>query len=123
MSNAIDILLKILEAIDYSDNREGPTDEVLKNINLLALVNLVQSLPSEKQIEVKQQLSDNQDNPEKIAALLKEHFSQQELHQALEITIKDTITQYIQTIAPTLSMAQKGKLLHVMEEFEQAQAA
>jgi DNA-binding GntR family transcriptional regulator len=123
MNNARDITLKILDAIDFSDNREAHADEILQNINLLSLVNLMQSLPVEKQTEVKQQLSENEGNPEKIAALLKEHFSQQQLHQALEKTTKDTITQYIQTIMPTLSANHKEKLLRVMEEVEQIQAA
>jgi DNA replication protein DnaD len=123
MNNARDIILRILEAIDYSDNREAHADEILQNINLLSLVNLIQSLPSEKQTVIKQQLSENQDTPEKIAALLKEHFSQQELNTVLESTAKDLVFQYIQTIMPTLSASQKEKLQHVMEEAGQAQVA
>jgi cysteinyl-tRNA synthetase len=120
MSNAKYILLKILEAIDYSDNREAFADEFLKNVRLQSLLNLVQSLSARKQTEIKQQLSENKDNPEKISSLLKEHFSQQELHQALENAAKDAVTQYIQTITPTLSMTQKEKLLHIMDEVRQA---
>jgi hypothetical protein len=91
MNTARDILLKILIAIDYSDNREARTDEFLRNIHLQSLVNLVQSLPSEKQTEIKQQLSENTDSPKKLASLLKDYFSQRELHQVLEAIPKFVI--------------------------------
>jgi predicted solute-binding protein len=123
MNNPRDILLKILEAIDYRDNREAFADEFIQNTHLLALVNLVKSLPDEKQTEVKQQLSESQDNPEKISAILNEYFSQEELPKALENAAKDAVIRYIQTITPTLSQNQKEKLFHVMEEVRQAQAA
>jgi hypothetical protein len=123
MTTARDILLKILEAIDYQDNREAFVDEFLRNIRLQTLVNLVQSLPSEKQIAVKQQVSHNQNDPEKIASLLKDNFSQQELDQALETAANEAVAQYIQAIIPTLSLNQKEKLLDVMEEAGQAPAA
>jgi hypothetical protein len=93
MNTARDILLKILTAIDYSDNREARTGEFLRNIHLQSLVNLMQSLPSEKQTEIKQQLSENTDSSEKLASLLKDYFSQRELHQALENAAKDAVTQ------------------------------
>ena len=83
----------------------------------------MQPLPSEKQVVVKQQLSKNQDNPEMIASLLKDYFSQQELDNALELAANEAVTQYIQAITPTLSLNQKQKLLHIMEEAGQAQAS
>jgi hypothetical protein len=95
MNTARDILLKILTATDYSDNREARTDEFLRNIHLQSLVNLVQFLPSEKQREIKQQLSENTNSPEKLASLLKDYFSQRELHQVLENAAKDAVTQIL----------------------------
>ena len=53
----------------------------------------MQSLPSEKQTEIKQQLSENTDSPEKLTSLLKAYFSQRELHQALENAAKNAVTQ------------------------------
>jgi hypothetical protein len=70
-----------------------------------------------------QQVTENQDPSVELAAILKEHFSQEELQKALETAAKDAVTEYIQTITPTLSPAQQEKLLHVMEEAGQAQAA
>jgi hypothetical protein len=123
MTTARDILLKILEAIDYRDSREAFVDEFLRNIRLQSVVNLIQSLPAEKQTAVNQQLSHHQNVPEKIASLLKDYFSQQELDQALETAAKQAVTEYIQAITPTLSLNQKEKLLRVMEEVGQVPQA
>jgi hypothetical protein len=77
MTPARDILLKILEAIDYTDNREAFVAEFLRLTYLQALTNLVKSLPFDKQTAINQELAKSADNPELIASTLKEQFSQQ----------------------------------------------
>lgn len=107
IQNPKNILLKILNRVDYSGNKEIFADEFLKNCQLEALNNLIAKLPQEKQDIIKQQL---QNSNKAVGGLVKEYFTDQEYLEELKIVSADTLKEYIETIQPTLSSSQKDKL-------------
>lgn len=110
MDSAKKILLKILETIDYSDDREKFADEFIKNVHLQSLLDLISTLPTDKQEEIKTKLSANANDSNKITSLVSTYFSQQQMQDALETSAKKAVTKYIETIDHTLSTIQRQQL-------------
>ncbi len=108
-----------MDAIGYTDDKEKFADEFIKNIQLQSLSNLVQSLPVDKQDEVKQRLDNNSSNPEAFASILNGNFSQSEIQQSLQKSAQDMVSDYLQSINDSLSVEQRNNLAKVSEEFHQ----
>ncbi len=70
MNNSKYTLLAILEAIKYEGDKEAFAAEFLRNVHLQSLLDLVATLPSDKQAEIKNQLSANSNDPEKLSKAL-----------------------------------------------------
>jgi hypothetical protein len=119
MTNQRDALLKILETIGYEDNRESFVDEFLNNVQLQSLTNLIQSLPQEKQNELKDQLKSNSDNSEVVTVFLKDHLGESKIQEVVKQTTEDAVVEYIQQITPSLSDSQRRNLTNVLQEFGQ----
>jgi ABC-type transporter MlaC component len=115
-----EILLKILEIIGFEDDKEAFVDEFLKNIQLQAVADLIQTLPTERQTEIKDQLAKNSNNPAGIASILNQHFTQTQVGEALQLAAKKAMTGYLEAIKPTLSPAQKEGLVDLFREFQPA---
>lgn len=111
-------LLKILDIIEFSDDKSTFVDEFLRNVQLQSLDNLIQSLPEDKQKEIRQNLSRNSDNPKKVAEILKMHFTEAQMQKALETVSKTAIETYFKTINETLSPAQKNNLASFFEQLK-----
>lgn len=114
-----ELLLKILNIIGYSGNKESYTDEFLRNIPLLALEDLILTLLPQTQQEIKQKLSDNYQDPEMVAIIVREYFSDLEFQEALKKAAKNAITNFIQKISNTLSDNQKDEIIKLFEELNQ----
>lgn len=97
------ILLKILEAIDFNQDKETFVAEFLKNIHLQSLIDLIKTLPSDKQEEIRSQLSAKPDDPKRISEILGNYFSQDQMQESLKNASKEAISNYIQYISETLS--------------------
>lgn len=110
MNNDRDTVLRILEAIDYSDDKEAFVDEFLKNVQQQAFINLVQALPQDKQEEIKNEFAT--ENPE----IVKKYFTEEQIQQSLEDTSKNAVMEWLQTINPTLADAQRQKLVDLSQE-------
>ncbi|MDD5147572.1 MAG: hypothetical protein PHV63_03460 [Candidatus Daviesbacteria bacterium] len=104
-----DIIIQILDLVGYGENKERFADELLSLCQQQALVDLVKSLPEEKQILLEKTLS-QQPNPQNIDQVLKENFSEEEILEALKKATQNTIQAYLQTISPHLSDLQKNNL-------------
>lgn len=114
-----ELLLKILNIIGYTGNKESYIDEFLRNIPLLALEDLILTLLPQTQQEIKQKLADNYQDPEMVAIIVREYFSDLEFEEALKDAAKNSITNFIQKINPTLSDTQREEILKLFEEFNQ----
>lgn len=110
------VLLKILEVINYTEDKEGFTKEFEKNIKIQTIFDLVRSLPNEKQDELKKRLIEVDDNPEKTVEILKEYFSADKIQEEIENITKNSFSEYIETILPTLSASQTDSLQKILEE-------
>jgi len=115
MDDYKNILNKILEVINYSEDKNVFVSEFIKNVQLQSLIDLLKTLPADKQEEIKNQLSANPDNQEKISEILKNFFSQDQMQESLKNASKEAISKYIQSISSTLSASQKTNLTRVLE--------
>lgn len=111
-----DSLLKILDAIDYADDREAFVKEFTEVVNMQAVEILISSLPQDQQDSLKTELTANEDNPEKISEILKSRFSEEQVQKSLEETTKTAVEDWMKAINPTLSDEQRQKLLDLSQE-------
>lgn len=114
--NNHNILLKILEIIGYSDNKNEFVDEFLKNIQMQSVIDLIQSLPQDQQSQIKKQLSVNPNDPNKAADVLKSYFNNEQIQEALKNASKTAMEEYIKAINPTLSSTQKNNLITLSQQ-------
>lgn len=111
-------LSKILEAIEYSENKNAFIEEFVKNINIQALLNLITTISSDKQEQLKSQLLQNKDNKEKVAEIFKEHFPEEKIEESVKNVAKETMTKYIEVISDTLTDIQKQNLIQIAENLK-----
>lgn len=109
------VILNILETIGFSDNKETFIAEFLKNIHLQSLLDLVETLTTDKQEELRNQLSVISDDQEKVSETLKKYFSEDQMQQSLKNAARDAISKYIQSISHTLSDSQRESLAQILE--------
>ncbi len=109
-------LLKLLEAIDYADDKEAFVKEFVGLIQIHAMDRLIMSLPEEQQSSLKSQLRDNKDDLDKIGEILKSHFSEEQMKESFEVTTQKAVMDWMQSVDPTLSDIQRQKLLNLSYE-------
>ncbi|HVF69152.1 MAG TPA: hypothetical protein VNA13_01160 [Xanthomonadales bacterium] len=119
-NNTENIILKILEAIDYADDREVFVKEFTELVQIQAMDKLIISLPEDQQDTLKNELRTNQENLEKIGEILKSRFSMEQMQKSLEETSAKAVTEWMQAISPTLTDVQKQKLVSLSQEFNPA---
>ncbi len=116
MNDPETILLKILDVIGYSGDKEKFSTEFLENVNMQSISDLINSLSSDKQQEIKQKISLLQNDPKAAGDIIKTYFAEQQLNEALQNSFMNAVTEYIDTIEPTLSDSQKQNLASYFSE-------
>ncbi len=114
--NAKDLILKILDSIDYSDDKEVFVKEFVELVNIQVVESLINSMPQDQQEALNIELSANKENSEKISELLKSRFSEEQMQKSLEETTKKSVEDWMKAIEPTLSDQQKQNLINLSEE-------
>lgn len=109
LQSSKDIFLQVLNIIGYSDNKEEFASKFFQLCEQQTIINLIKSLPQDKQTALQAELS-KQTNPQLNNLLLKKYFSNEQVASSLEQATKQTFENYLQTIIPTLSGEQKVKL-------------
>lgn len=112
MNNIVDpkqSVLKILEIINYQDNRDVFADDFLFLIQQEMLARLIESLSEEKRQELERELGEKP-SPELIHTLLNKYFSEQQKAETTEQVTAETFKDFFKSIIPTLSGQQKTKL-------------
>jgi len=104
-----DIIIQILDLVGYGENKEEFADELLSLCQQQALVDLIKSLPEEKQTLLEKTLS-QQPNPQNIDQVLKDNFTEEQILESLKKATENTIQTYLLTISPHLSDLQKNNL-------------
>lgn len=111
-----DLLVKILTTIGYSENKEEFVNQFMLNIHLQSLLDLISTLPTDKQEEIKSTLARSQNHVDKITRTLSSYFSKTQVQDALEVTSKNSIEKYIEAINHTLSASQRKELAKIFQE-------
>ncbi len=114
--NDKDILLNILEAIDYTDDKEAFIKEFIELTQIQAVNDLVNALPPEQKEAVKAELAANKDNPQKASDVLKSRFTDEQMQEALEKSSGYAMLEWMNAINPTLSDEQRQKLINLSKE-------
>ena len=114
MINPQDLLLKILTIIEYSDNKDKFVDEFILNIHLQTFLDLISTLPTDKQEELKLILARSSNHADKVTRTLSIYFSQAQIKGAFEVASRDSIEKYIEAINDTLSNDQRQELIKLL---------
>lgn len=117
---AKNVLLKILEAIDYTDDREAFVKEFTDLVQIQAMDRLINSLSQEQQGLLKAELTENKDNLDKIGEVLKARFDEEQMRKSLEETTTNAVSDWMKAIDPTLSDDQKVRLANLSLEIQSA---
>ena len=116
MNDPKPILIKILEIIDYAEDKEKFAAEFLQTISLQTLLGLINTLPQDKKDLPQQKIHGIENDAVKMQEELKNYFTQNQLEQAIENSAKNAVEEYIKTIEPTLSDSQKQNLTNYFNE-------
>ena len=114
MLNIQDLLLKILNIIEYSDSKEEFVNKFITNVHLQALLDLISTLPLERQEEIKFSLARSFDQADRVARTLGAYFSQEQIKDAFEATARDYVEKYLEAIDDTLSNDQRQELAKLL---------
>lgn len=112
------LISSLLDAINYTDNKETFTNKYLDIIYSQAVLNLIQSLSKEKQEEIKNKLSQNKDDKAKMIQILNEYFSHEQIEEVLTNSSKEEMISYIESIRSSLSDTQKQNLIQLIEKYK-----
>ena len=116
MNDAKTILLKILDIISYSEDREKFTAEFFQTVSLQALLDLFNTLPQDKKDQFQQKIQGIENDAVQMQEELKKYFTQNQIEQTIETSARNAVTEYIKTIEPTLSDPQKQNLTNYFSE-------
>ncbi|MBA3724731.1 MAG: hypothetical protein H0W89_07685 [Candidatus Levybacteria bacterium] len=112
-----DIILKILEATDYADDREAFVQDFMRVISSQALIDLVQSLPADKQKEADKKIAAS-DSQATFAKTVSEYFTDEQVETAVDDASRRAITEWLKALNTTLTDEQRKKILVLSEEMQ-----
>lgn len=111
-----DILGKILEAIEFADDKEVFINQFSANIYLQSIADLIQPLHPGDQEKIKLEIASIGDNTGKLEDIVNTHFTEEQRFKAIESASRQTLIDYISTIKDTLSPLQKQNLAKLFQE-------
>lgn len=113
------ILLRILDIIGYSEDKEKFATEFLQNVSLQALLDLFNTLSQDKKDQLQQKIPQIGSDASKMQEELKVYFTDSQLEQAIENSAKNAVIEYMKAIDPTLSDSQKQNIANYFSEITQ----
>ena len=114
MTDAKTIILKILEAINYSEDRDVFANDFLINIQLEAVRNLTDKVDQSKKQEIVKKLQGAPEGKDAIM-ILEEYFTPDHVEETLKNVAEDSIQEYIKNITETLDDSQREGLINYMD--------
>lgn len=111
-----EILLEILKAIDYKDDKDAFVQEFTDLVQIQAIEKLITALPQDQQEDLKSELAANKDYSEKVSEILRGRFPAEQMQKSLEETMQKSVTEWMQAVNPTLNDVQRQKLLDLSQE-------
>lgn len=111
------ILLNLLEAIDYADDKEAFVAEFMHLISTQALVNLLQTLPEDKQQEADKKIA-SADGQENFNKAVSEYFTDEQVAKAVDEASQKAILEWLRSLHNTLNDEQRKKLVELSNELQ-----
>lgn len=108
-SNITEVLSQILDIIDFSDNKEEFINKFVDLSRQQALLNLLDSVPTNKQVQLKQELSTKKSLDE-VAKEFQNIFTPQQYQEELTHTTNNLLNKYLISIMSSLSVNQRKEL-------------
>src|ERR1700712_1275669 len=112
-----DIVLQILDAIDYQHDKKEFADDFDRIISSQAIIALVKSLPAEKRAKADEALA-SVDSQEKFAETVKKYFTDKQVEKALDEAAAEAIAEWIKAVGSTLNDVQRQKLVALSVELQ-----
>jgi hypothetical protein len=112
-----DILIKILEAIEYTDDKEAFVNDFTQMVESQSVVDLISGLPDDKKELIKSDLS-TASTPEHANETMKKYFTEEQTNQAINKSVQMAISAWMQAIGTTLSDVQKEKIVALGQELQ-----
>lgn len=112
-----DIVVKILTIIDYPHDREAFLVDFDRVVSSQAVIDLVKSLPEDKRSDAEDAISKAQ-SQEEFSKAISAYFTVDQVSEAIDAAAAPAISQWISSIAPTLTDEQKQKLIELSSEME-----
>lgn len=109
MDNPLDTIVKVLEIIGYKGDKQKFVNQFIENSQKQAVIDLVDTLPADKQAQLKQQLSTASENqiPDNI---LQNYFTKDQYLEALTKATKVSFGSFLETIQSSLTESQTENL-------------
>ena len=112
------LLTQILGVINYEDDKDEFINKYINIINNQTFFNLIQSLPQDKQEEIKNKFTQAKNDKEKAQEVFKEYFSKEQIEESIKNSSKDIMTKYLEAISNTLSDVQSQNLIQLIEKYK-----
>lgn len=109
----------MLDIIGYREDKEVFANEFLKNVYLQSVQDLIKALPQEQQ-GIKDKIVAAK-TPEELDKIVKVSFSSEDIDKALSLSSQNSMSEWIKTVIPTLSLEQKQKLQEYFAIFQAEQ--
>jgi hypothetical protein len=117
MNNTQDILLRIQAIIGSRNGNERDVADFLTLIEMQALLDLIESLPPEKQKQVTEQFMTLPDEPQKAEKILSPYYTREQMRETLREATKKAIGQRIvEPHSQELSSSQRERILSLLEQ-------
>ena len=110
------LIVKILEVIDYSGNKEKFVEDFIVTTYFETLTTLAESLPEEKQEKLVERSAQIQNDQENVTQVLKEYFTEEQIRGAFQETGINAIKRLLDSLKSSLSDEQKQKMIEVMTQ-------
>lgn len=111
------ILLKLLDAIDYADDKEAFIAEFMHVISTQALVNLLQTLPEDKQQEADKKIA-SADGQKNFSKAVSEYFTNEQVAKSVDDASQKAILEWLRSLHATLNDEQRKKLVALSNELQ-----
>jgi hypothetical protein len=113
------MIIRILEAIDYRDDKEAFAEQFLNNIHLETITNLISQLPLDETSKIENEISTKSRLKENPKNILSKYFPEDQIQNTIKKVSEHAILKYIETISPKLSESQIKQLNTVLTELKQ----
>jgi len=110
------LILKILEAINYTGDKEKFVKDFVTNTQLQTFAALAETLSPEKQKKLAEDTVSVQEDQEKALNILKEYFTEEQIQKAFEEAGIGEIKGLLESVKNTLNEEQKQSVVSLFKE-------